>query len=189
MRKLKALVFNYSFNGLLADPDTDFWKFCFGLLDDDGGPDQDEATINLLTGAHAHIMGRTAYEGMSESLPTNTDHPWSAPLNAGNKVVFSHTLKTAKWENTTIVDGDTAEEIDKLRRGGDGHILVWGGVRLWRSLMDLDLMDEWYVSMYPYITSKGTLLFDDVPEGYRLDLVSSDARSNGLIELHYRRHR
>jgi hypothetical protein len=37
--------------------------------------------------------------------------------------------------NTTIAAGDTSEEIDKLRRGGDGHIVVWGGVGFWRSLM------------------------------------------------------
>jgi dihydrofolate reductase len=55
--------------------------------------------------------------------------------------------------------------------------------------MRLDLIDEWYLSMYPYITGQGTVLFDDVPKGYRLDLVSSTARANGVLELHYRRHR
>lgn len=189
MHKLTALVFNYSLNGLLADEDTEFWKFCFGLLDEDGGPDHDDQTLHFLQSASAHLMGRVAYEGMSRGLPTATDHPWSAIMNAGRKIVFSRTLKTAEWANTTIVDGDTAEEIDKLRQGGDGHIIVWGGVRLWRSLMQLDLIDEFHVSMYPYITDTGTLMFDDVPKNYRLDLVSSTAKSNGILELHYRRHR
>jgi dihydrofolate reductase len=189
MRKLTALVFNYSLNGLLADEDTEFWKFCFDLLDLHGGPDQDGQTLDFLQSAYAHIMGRTAYEGMAENLPAATDHPWTDILNAGRKVVFSRTLKTAEWANTTIADGDTAEEIDKLRQGGDGHIVVWGGVSLWRSLMRLDLIDEFHLSLYPYVADEGTLLFDDVPKSYRLDLVSSAASSNGVLELHYRRNR
>src|SRR5688572_32680288 len=67
-------------------------------------------------------------------MTTATDHPFADILNAGRKVVFSRTLRTAEWANTTIAAGDTTEEIDKLRRGGDGHIVVWGGVSFWRSL-------------------------------------------------------
>lgn len=188
MRKLVALVFNYSLNGLLADEGTEYFKFCFELLDENGGADQDEQTLDLLRGAHAHVMGRTAYEGMSRALP-GSDHPWADILNTGRKVVFSRTLKTAEWANTTIAAGDTAEEIDELRQGGDGHILVWGGVSLWRSLMRLDLIDEFHVSLYPYVADQGTPLFENVPKSYRLDLVSSNAKSTGIIELQYRRRR
>ena len=189
MRKLIALVFHYSLNGLLADEGTEYYKFCFELLDLHGGPDQDEQTLDFLQSAYAHIMGRTAYEGMAGSLATATDHPWASILNAGRKVVFSRTLTTADWANTTIGAGDTAEEIDKLRQGGDGHIVAWGGVSFWRSLMRLDLIDEWHLGLHPYVADEGTQLFDDVPKSYRLDLVSSTASSNGVIELQYRRHR
>jgi hypothetical protein len=85
--------------------------------------------------------------------------------------------------------GDTVEEIDKLRQGGDGHIVVWGGVSLWRSLMRLDLIDGLQLSLFPYVAGEGTRLFDGVPSSYRLDLVSSNASSNGILELQYRRHR
>jgi dihydrofolate reductase len=135
-------------------------------------------------------MGRTAYEGIARSMTTTaTDHPFAEILNAGRKVVFSWTLKTAGWANTTIAAGDTAEEIDKLRQGGDGHIVVWGGVRLWRSLMRLDLIDELQLTMFPYVAGEGTRLFDGVPKSYQLDLLSSTASDNGVIELRYRRHR
>ena len=95
----------------------------------------------------------------------------------------------AKSAKTTICAGDTAEEIDKLRRGGDGHIVVWGRVSLWRSLMRLVLVDELQLSLFPYVAGEGTRLFDGVPRSYRLDLVSSTASSNGIVELQYRRHR
>jgi dihydrofolate reductase len=70
-------------------------------------------------------------------------------MNAARKVVFSRTLRTAEWANTTTAAGDTTEEIDKLRRGGDGHIVVWGGASFWRSLMQLDLIDEFRLDLHP----------------------------------------
>ena len=187
MRKLIATVFNYSLDGLLADPDTEFWKFCFGLPENNQ-PD-DAAQLDFLRGASAHVMGRTAYEGIFPSMTRSTDHPFAPILNAARKVVFSRTLTTADWANTTIAAGDTAEEIDKLRRGGDGHIVAWGGVGFWRSLMQLDLIDELQVSMFPYVAGEGTRLFDGVPRSYRLELVSSTASRSGIVELRYRRPR
>jgi dihydrofolate reductase len=187
MRKLIATVFNYSVDGLLADPDTEFWTFCFDLPENNQ-PDH-PAQLDFLRSAYAHVMGRTAYEGISVAMTTNTDHPFSPILNAARKVVFSRTLKTADWANTTIAAGDTTEEIDKLRQGGDGHLVVWGGVGLWRSLMQLDLIDELQVSMFPYVAGEGTRLFDGVPRSYALDLVSSTASPNGILELQYRRPR
>ena len=149
----------------------------------------DPAQHDFLRSAHAHVMGRSAYEGMAGSLPAHPEHPWAGILNAGRKVVFSRTLTTADWANTTIAAGDTAEEIDKLRQGGDGHIVAWGGVSFWRSLMQLDLIDEFRLDLHPYVAGEGTRLFDDVPKSYRLDLVSSTEFSNGTVGLHYRRHR
>jgi dihydrofolate reductase len=117
---------------------------------------------------------------MAGALPT-ADHPFTGIMNAARKVVFSRTLRTAEWANTTIAAGDTTEEIDKLRRGGDGHVVVWGGVSFWRSLMWLDLIDEFRLDLHPYVAGEGTRLFDDVPKSYRLDLVSSTEFSNGTV--------
>jgi dihydrofolate reductase len=185
MRKLIAWAFMYSLDGLLADDGTEYWQFCFGLPAD---PAEQEQKLGVFESAYAHVMGRTTYEAMAKALPA-ADHPFTPLMNAGRKVVFSRTLKTAEWANTTIAAGDTTEEIDKLRRGGDGHIVVWGGVSFWRSLMQLDLLDEFRLDLHPYVAGEGTRLFDGVPRSYRLDLVSSTAFSNGIVGLHYRRHR
>src|SRR3954453_20422538 len=165
MRNLIATVFNYSLDGFLADEGTDFWEFCFSLPENQQ-PD-DQAQLDFLDSAYAHVMGRTAYEAISRSMTTATDHPFADVLNAGRKVVFSRTLETADWANTTIAAGDTAEEIDRIRLDGGGYIVVWGGVGLWRSLMRLDLIDEFQLSLFPYVAGEGTRLFDDVPESYR----------------------
>ena len=187
MRKLIATVFNYSLDGLLADEGTEFWKFCFDLPEI--REPNDPARLDFLRSAYAHVMGRTAYEAIAESMTTSPEHPFAEILSAARKVVFSRTLTTADWANTTIAAGDTTEEIDKLRLGGEGYIIVWGGVGLWRSLMLLDLIDELQLSLFPFVAGEGTRLFDGVPDSYRLDLVSSTASSSGIVELGYRRHR
>src|ERR1700736_3868863 len=146
MRTLIAWAFMYSLDGLLADEGTEYWQFCFGLPVD---PADTKHKVGLYQSAYAPIM------------------------NAARKVVFSRTLKTAEWANTTIAAGDTKEEIDKLRQGGDGHIVVWGGVSFWRALMRLDLIDEFRLDLHPHVAGEGTRLFEDVPKNYRLDLVSS----------------
>ena len=187
MRRLIATVFNYSLDGLLADEGTEFWDFCFSLPEN-REPDH-RPQLEFLQSAYAHVFGRTAYEGIAPAMKTATDHPFSPILNAAPKVVFSRTLETADWANTTIAAGDTAEEIDELRQGGEGHIVVWGGVSLWRSLMQLDVIDELRVSMFPYVAGEGTRLFDGVPRSYRLELASNAASGNGIVELRYRRPR
>jgi dihydrofolate reductase len=102
MRKLIAWVFMYSLAGPLADEGTDYWQFCFGLPND---PAALEQKLDVYQSAYAHIMGRTAYEGMAGALPAATDHPFSGIMNAARKVVFSRTLTTAEWVNTTIAAG------------------------------------------------------------------------------------
>jgi dihydrofolate reductase len=121
MRKLIARVFDYSLDGLIATEGTEFYQYCRDLPDD---PAEDARGAEFYAGADMHIMGRAAYESMASYFPTATDDPNAEALNAARKVVFSHTLDTADWANTTIASGDVAEEVDKLRRGGDGYIVV-----------------------------------------------------------------
>jgi dihydrofolate reductase len=185
MRKLIARVFDYSLDGLIAPEGTEFYQFCRDLPDD---PAEDASAQEFYAGADLHIMGRVVYQGMASYFPTATGDPNAGVLNAARKVVFSRTLKTADWANTTIVGGDLAEETGKLRRGGDGYIVVSGGVSLWRALARLDMIDEYRVTMVPYLAGEGTRLFEDTGKSRRLDLVSSVAYSNGL-QLDYRRRR
>jgi len=185
MRELIARVYDYSLDGITATEDTDFYRFCRALPAD---PAEDASGAEFYAGADLHIMGRAAYQSMAGYFPTATDDPNAEPLNAGRKVVFSRTLATADWANTTIVSGDLAEEIDKLRRGGDGYIVVGGGVGFWRALIRLDLIDEYRITLAPYLAGEGVRLFADVAVARPLDLVASTPFSSGL-QLVYRRRR
>jgi hypothetical protein len=78
MRTLAALVFNHSLNGLLADRGTDFWTFCFDLLDEQGGPDHDDLTLEFLQSAHrtSWAAPRTrAWLPTCRPRPTTRGHP------------------------------------------------------------------------------------------------------------------
>jgi len=184
MRKLVARVFDYSLDGLIATEGTEFFQFCRDLPDDPA----DARGSEFYAGADMHIMGRVAYQSMASYFPTATDDPNADPLNAARKVVFSRTLKSADWANTTIASGDLGQEVDKLRRGGDGYIVVHGGISFWRSLARLDVIDEYHVTVVPYLAGEGPRLFEDVGKFRSLDLLSSTAFSSGL-QLEYRRRR
>jgi dihydrofolate reductase len=178
-------VFDYSLDGVIATEGTEFFEFCRDMPDD---PAEDARGSEFYAGADLHIMGRVAYESMASYFPSSTDHPYADLLNAARKLVFSRTLTSADWANTTIVTGDLAEEVDKLRRGGDGYIVAHGGISFWRSLARLDLIDEYRVTLVPYLAGEGPRLFEDVGKSRRLDLLSNVAFSSGL-QLDYRRRR
>jgi dihydrofolate reductase len=185
MRTLVARVFDYSLDGVIATEGTEFFQFCRDLPDD---PAEDASGSEFYAGADMHIMGRVAYQSMASYFPTATDDPNADCLNAARKVVFSRTLKTADWANTTIAVGDLGQEVDNLRRGGDGYIVIHGGISFWRSLARLDLIDEYRLTLVSYLAGEGPRLFEDVGKSRSLDLLSSKAFSSGL-QLDYRRHR
>jgi dihydrofolate reductase len=186
MRKLIARVVDYSVDGLTAEEGSEYFQFCRDLPDD---PAALARTSEFYQHADMHIMGRALYEGMAGYFPTATDHPYADLLNAARKVVFSRTLPAADWANTTIARGDTAEEIDTLIHGGNGYIIVSGGISFWQSLMRLDLIDEYRITLFPYVAGEGSRLFAGLDKSCQLDLVSSTAFNNGTVELGYRRHR
>jgi len=107
----------YSLDGLLADEGTEYWQFCFGLPDD---PAETKQKLEVYQSAFAHLMRRTAYDAMAGALPT-ADHPFSGVLNAGRKAVFSRSLRTAKWANTTIAAGDTTKRSTSSARRRRPH--------------------------------------------------------------------
>lgn len=186
MRTVIARIFDYSIDGVIAAEDTPFFDFCRELPDDPALVARQQA---LYARADLHIMGRTAYEGGAGYYPTATDHPYADLMNAGRKVVFSRTLTSADWANTSIASGSPETELDALKQGGDGAIIAHGGIRFWKSLIERDLIDEYCIVSFPYLAGTGTRLFEDVTASPRLDLVSAIPFKDGVLELTYRRAR
>jgi dihydrofolate reductase len=186
MRKVVIRIFDYSLDGVIAEEDTDFFRYCRDLPDD---PAQLARTRSLYESADVHIMGRNLYQGSAGYFPTAYDHPYADVMNAARKLVFSRTLHSADWANTAIAGGDLGKEVEELRQDGDGDIIAHGGVSFWRSLVRLDLVDEYRVTVFPYLAGQGRGLFRHLEDTRQLELVSSTAFGNGTVELQYRRPR
>jgi dihydrofolate reductase len=180
MATVIARIFDYSLDGFVAAEGTSFFDFCRDLPDD---PAQIAATRDFYEKADVHIMGRKHYQDAAQYFPEAVDHPYADAMNAGRKVIFSQTLRASDWANTSIAGGDLEAEITKLKRGNDGYIVAHGGIGFWQSLIRHDLIDEYRLSVFPYLAGQGSRVFDDLRSGRGLELVSATTFSNGVTEL------
>jgi dihydrofolate reductase len=183
MRAVIAQIYDYSLDGVSAEEDSSFFDFCRALPDD---PVYLERALDFYRKADLLVMGRTHYQGASAYFPSADDDPYADVMNAARKVVFSRTLATADWANTTVTNGDLAAEIEKLKLGGDGYIIADGGLGLLRSLIRHDLVDEFRIYLVPYLAGKGPRVFDDLEQATKLELVSVTSVGGGISELIYR---
>jgi dihydrofolate reductase len=102
------------------------------------------------------------------------------------KFVASTTLRDPAWTNTTVLDGNLAREVGALKQRYDGDILIAGSAQLVQSLIDLDLIDEMRLMVFPVVLGKGTRLFGETSERKPLELVDSRGLENGVFLLTYR---
>jgi dihydrofolate reductase len=186
MRTVIAQIYDYSLDGITPEEGSSFFDFCRELPED---PAQADRTRDFYENADVLIMGRKHYEGAARYFPGADDHPYAAAINAARKIVFSRTLRAADWANTSIASGELGAEIEKLKLDGDGYIIADGGAGLFRSLIRLDLIDEYRVRLVPYLAGEGTRLFSDLRQPARLEFVSTTPDSSGITELVFRRIR
>ncbi len=193
MRPVVLQVFDYSLDGVIGVQGTELFEFCRALPDD---PAYEEWLMSSLESAGVHIMGRVTYEEMARHFPVATaeDHATAGTttaiaeiMNRTPKAVFSRTLTSADWPESTIISGDTVAGLNALRQQGSGVILAQGGVRFAQSLAALDVVDEYRLSVAPFLAGSGPRLFPEEAKGRSLELVSSRTFSDGLQALVYRR--
>ena len=103
------------------------------------------------------------------------------------KYVVSSTLKDPDWSNSTVLDGEVAEEVSKLRDGPGGDIVVHGSARLVQGLLENDLVDELRLMVFPVVLGSGKRLFGDTSDKKRLKLVDSKVVGDGVAILVYQR--
>lgn len=143
--------------------------------------EQDETADGLL-------LGRQTFEDFRGYWPLQTDDRTgiTAYLNQVEKYVLSATLGDPAWENTTVLRGDLAEEVRRLK-GGDGKdIVCTGSVSVATSLVGTGLVDEYRLFVYPVVMGHGARLFGDAPELPRLELLESRSFRSGVVLLRYR---
>jgi dihydrofolate reductase len=100
-----------------------------------------------------------AYAVMAAHWP-GASGPFAKPMNEIPKVVFSDSLASADWGETTIAAGDLAEAITRLKQErSDGYLLAHGGARFARSLVETGLIDEYRLLIHPAVLGAGERLF------------------------------
>jgi len=178
-------------DGVMEDPggaegfDRGGWSFKF--------PDPEGMKFKLEEHqeADAMLLGRVTYEGFAAAWPSRTDDAgFAEKMNSMPKYVVSTTLTEAQadWTNSTVLAGDLAEEVAKLKQRYEA-ILVHGSRRLVHSLMRDDLVDEYHLMVFPVVLGAGKRLFPEVTDMAELDLADSKVLESGTVILTYRPRR
>jgi dihydrofolate reductase len=131
-----------------------------------------------LRNACAHLIGATTYAAWAGYWP-GASGPFAGPMNEIPKVVFSGSLASADWGDTTIVSGDLAAAITRLKQEhSDGYLLAHGGVRFARSLVETGLIDEYRLVVHPVVLGAGERLFT---APLTVEPISTIAFSRGAV--------
>ena len=140
-------------------------------------------SLAVLLESDAMLMGRNTYEYFAPTWSALSG-PYLERINGMPKYVFSSTLKTADWNNTTIIPGDPVAAVRELKQQGDRHLVIYGYGQLAQTLIEHGLVDELNIVVNPVILGSGTTLFRPGKRA-NLRLVSVKERRNGVVTLSY----
>jgi dihydrofolate reductase len=174
-----------SLDGVVEDPggSEDFkyggWSFEFNR-----GDEGDRFKLDETMASDALLLGRVTYQGFADSWPQR-DGEFADKFNNMPKYVVSSTLKDPEWTNSTVLDGDLADEVSKLRDEVDGDIVVHGSAQLVQGLVDNGLVDELRLMVFPVVLGAGKRLFGETSDKQRLRLSDSKTVGDGVQILTY----
>jgi dihydrofolate reductase len=175
-------------DGVIEDPggsenlDRGGWAFQF-----ERGEDGDKFKLDETLEAQVQLLGRVTYEGFAAAWPSRTDEVGFADkMNTMPKYVVSSTLKDLTWDNSTLIAGDVAAEVAKLKEHVAGDILVHGSAKLVQSLVEHDLVDELRLMVFPTVLGGGKRLFGDTGSAKAFRLVEArPVGDDGVVILRY----
>jgi dihydrofolate reductase len=157
------------------------WSFPYG--DEDFGA----AVGGWFDQAGAFLLGRRTYEIFSSYWPQVTDpaNPVAGKLNALPKYVASTTLRTVDWHNSSLLGGDVAGEVARLKEQPGQELQVHGSGELAQTLIEHDLVDEYRLFYFPVHLGAGKKLFREGAAARALKLTQSTTTSTGVIVAVY----
>jgi dihydrofolate reductase len=176
-----------SLDGVMEDPggSEDFkhggWSFEFNR-----GEEGNKFKLDETLDTEALLLGRVTYEGFADAWPSR-EGEFADKFNNMPKYVVSSTLKDPEWNNSTVLDGDVAESVAKLRDEQDGDVVVHGSAQLVQTLLDQDLVDELRLMVFPVVLGSGKRLFGETSDKKGLRLADSRTVGDGVAILVYER--
>ncbi|MBB6344380.1 dihydrofolate reductase family protein [Nonomuraea muscovyensis] len=175
MRKIVAGLF-VSLDGVVESPET--WHFPY--LNEEMGA----AVMAIQAEADTLLLGRATYESFAAVWPHQTGE-MADRLNNIRKLVVSSTMRTAEWNNSTVISGDVIDELERIKKLPGKNISVTGSITLTRALLRAGLIDELHLMVHPIVLGAGTRLFDESTGRLPLKLVDSTTFRSGVLNLHY----
>lgn len=163
MRKIIVSAF-VSLDGVTENPSS------WATFDPDSGDEAAQA-LQALDGM---LMGRGTYEYFADVMPQQTG-PYADAINAIRKYVFSSTLESADWNNSTIIRDDVVAAVTKLKQEDGGDLMMYGYGRLSRTLLEHHLVDEIRFSVHPVL----------VGQTLPLKLIGATPSPSGVVALTY----
>jgi dihydrofolate reductase len=150
----------------------------------------DPAMMNVLgarMGASWSLLaGRTTYEDFADVWPNRPPNPFTDALNKVQKFVVSTTLtEPLPWQNSTLLKGDGADAVARLKKEHDKTLVIFGSGVLVHSLMRRKLIDEFVLQIHPIVLGKGRRLFYDGSSFTNLSLVDSVTMATGVVIATY----
>jgi dihydrofolate reductase len=179
MRKVIASEL-VSLDGVMEAPEK--WHLTY--FDDEMG----EAIGAAMAEADAMLFGRVTYEEFAAFWPNQSgeDQEFADYMNNTPKFVVSTTLEEPlEWNNSTLIKGDVAEEITKIKEQPGKDISISGSSTLVRSLLADELLDELRLMIHPIVVGSGKRLFKEGGDQKKLELVDSKTFSTGVLYLTY----
>lgn len=185
MRKIITTTW-VTLDGFIAGPNGEMdWV----IVDEEMGTYEDDA----VSAADTLLLGRVTYQSFAGSWPYVPDNPAAHPgekayarkLNAMRKIVFSKTLPTVEWNNSSLLKEVLPEEITKLKQEPGRDMLIYGSASIVRTLTNLGLIDEYQLLVHPVVLGGGKPLFQDIRDRRKLRLVKTKTFSSGVVGLYY----
>jgi len=147
------------------------------------GPDGDKFKHDELAEADALLFGRLTYDGFAAVWPT-LEGEFAERMNSLPKYVASRSLKSAAWNNTTIIGRDLVGEVKALKAESGRDMLIYGSASIVHGLMPHQLIDEYRLMIYPIVLGRGKCLF---PSGTQSVMTLAECRTfnDGIVLLRY----
>jgi dihydrofolate reductase len=181
MRKVVASEI-MALDGVVESPEN--WSFQFH------NDQMEEAIGAAMSASDAMLLGHVTYEGFAAFWPSqgdDDDQGFAGYMNNTPNYVVSRTLEAPlEWNNSTLIEGDVAEEITRLKQQPGKDISITGSITLVRSLLREDVLDELRLMVHPIVVGSGKRLFEDGSDQKALQLVDSKTFSTGVLYLTYR---
>jgi len=131
------------------------------------------------------LLGRKTFEIWERYWPYHAD-AWPG-VNTATKYVASNTMTSSEWQPSVFLSGDIADKVAKIKQQQGPDLHVWGSGNLVQTLIKHDLVDAFWLMIYPLTLGVGKRLFADGTSPMAFRVTESQVTPSGVIVVNYER--